>query len=137
MRLMTSLMMRLTLSLSLFLLANAACAETWVKYTQTGEAHRYFDKDRTMSMGGTAFIWDLHDLKTPAQSADGRDYRSVLHAVEVNCRKEQRRVLSRHRLSGAMGAGAVVDEISMVSEWSEPAAETPEARLMSIACEMK
>ena len=124
--------MRRILSIGLLFLANVAVAENWVKYAQSNDTQRYFDRERTISMGGTAFIWDLHELGSGALAADGKPYRSVLHAIEVNCRKEQHRVLSFHRMSGAMGAGVAVEEHSIVSEWSEPAAQTPEARLMAI-----
>ena len=71
-----------------------------------------------------------------ANDADGKTYRSILYAVEFNCRKEQRRVLSWQRKSESMGNGAIVSEYSQVSEWVE--VKTPnDVRLMLAACEQR
>ena len=126
--------MKWMLSAVLVLISQASFAENWIRYTQTPEANRYYDRERLLVMSGTAFIWDMHDLKGEA-SGDGKRIRSVLYAVEVNCRKEQRRVRSSHRMSGAMGAGQMVDEVSLVSEWSAPDMQSPERQLMAIACD--
>ena len=127
--------MRWLLCALLILTCRASLAEHWVRYTQTSQANHYYDRERTLEMGGTAFIWDLHDLKGEGGAGSGESFRSVLYAVEVNCRREQRRVLSYHRMSGAMGAGQVVEEHSLVSDWMAAAPQTPEARLMAIACD--
>ena len=129
--------MRLILALGILLLSNAAFAETWLRYAQTSDEKRYVDKERTIFMGGTAFILDLHELKTAAVASDGKPYRSVLHAVEVNCREGQQRLLNSRRMSGEMGKGTVVEEHSMVGAWSSPSAQMPETQLMLIACEQK
>ena len=127
--------MKSLITLALLAAALPAAAENWVRYAQNGDASRYYDKERVLVMSGTAFIWDLHDLRADTPGLDGKNHRSVLYATEVNCRKEQWRVLSYHQMAGAMGAGAKVAEHSTVSEWKRAAEQTAEARLMAIACE--
>jgi hypothetical protein len=112
-----------------------AAAENWARYAQNGDASRYYDKERVLLMSGTAFIWDLHDLVAETPGISGKAHRSVMYATEVNCRKEQVRVLSYQQMAGAMGAGPMVGEHSMVGEWKTPAQQSAEFRLMAIACE--
>jgi len=112
-----------------------AAAENWVRYAQSGDASRYYDKERVLLMSGTAFIWDLHDLLAETPGLGGKAHRSVMYATEVNCRKEQLRVLSYQQMAGAMGAAPMVGEHSMVGEWKTPAHQSAESRLMAIACE--
>ena len=127
--------MKSLIALTLMAAALPATAENWVRYAQSGEASRYYDKERVLLMSGTAFIWDLHDLRADTPGIDGKNHRSVLYATEVNCRKEQWRVLSFHQMAGAMGAGPQVAEHSTVSDWKRPAEQSPESRLMAIACD--
>ena len=129
--------MKRILTLLLFLSLSSAHAQQWIPYSQTSQGTQYVDLQRAVSMGGsTAFILDLHDMKSDANDADGKTYRSILYAVEFNCRKEQRRVLSLQRKSESMGNGAVVSEYSHVSEWVE--VKTPnDVRLMLAACEQR
>ena len=127
--------MRRVLSIAMLAAAIPATAENWVRYAQTADANLYYDKERMVVMSGTAFIWDLHDLRDEASGTEGKSHRSVLDAVEVNCRKEQLRVLSFHRMTGAMGAGAMADEHSLVGEWKTPPDNSAESRLMTVACE--
>ena len=37
-----------------------------VRYAETEPAIHYFESVQMRKMGDTAFVWDLHDLKTPA-----------------------------------------------------------------------
>jgi hypothetical protein len=120
---------------ALLLASLPVAAENWVRYAQTGEVSRYYDKERVLLMSGTAFIWDLHDLRAEAAGIDGKPHRSVTYATEVNCRKELVRVLSYQQMAGPMGAGAMVAEQSLVGEWKSPAQQSAEWRLMAIACE--
>lgn len=112
-----------------------AAAENWVRYAQSSDLSRYYDKERVLLMSGTAFIWDLHDLRAETAGIDGKPHRSVTYATEVNCRKELIRVLSYQQMAGSMGAGPMVAEQSLVGEWKSPAQPSAEARLMAIACE--
>jgi hypothetical protein len=121
----------------LFLVLGTAHAEQWTPYSQTSQGTQYFDLQRAVTMGGSAaFILDLHDMKSEANDAEGKVYRSIIYAREFNCRKEQSRILSWQRKSESMGNGAVVSEHSQVSEWSD--VKTPNAkRLMIAACEQR
>jgi len=129
--------MKRILTLLLFTSLSSAHAQQWIPYSQTSQGTQYVDLQRAVVMGGsTAFILDLHDMKSEANDADGKTYRSILYAVEFNCRKEQRRVLSWQRKSESMGNGAIVSEYSQVSEWVE--VKTPnDVRLMLAACEQR
>lgn len=127
--------MKPVILVALLAAALPAAAENWVRYAQSGDTSRYYDKERVLLMSGTAFIWDLHDLRADTPGIDGKIHRSVTYATEVNCRKEQMRVLSYQQMAGPMGAAPMVAEHSMVSEWKTPAHQTAESRLMAIACE--
>jgi hypothetical protein len=73
-------------------------------------------------------------MKSEENDADGKTYRSIVYAMEFNCRKEQRRVLSFQKMSESMGTGSVVSEQSHVGEWME--VKTPAiVRLMMAACQ--
>lgn len=125
--------MKKFLALILLCAASLAHAQTWERYAQSGEATRYFDKFRRVVMSGMAFVWDLHDLRSES-SADGKAWRSVLYPTEVNCRTVQKRVLSTHKKSGAMGGGDTVEEDSLVGPWVDVQPGTADDRLMAAAC---
>ena len=119
----------------LCLIAAPACANSWVQYGQNDDAIRYYDKLRMVNMSGAAFIWDMHDLKTPLNDDAGKSYRSVLYPTEFSCRKQQRRVLSAHRMSDNMGAGSMVAEQTVVGEWVAVMPHSPDDELMKAVCE--
>ena len=127
--------MKKLLFLCLLSAITLAHAQQWVPYSQTSKATQYFDLQRAITMGGSAaFILDLHDMKSEENDADGKTYRSVVYAMEFNCRKEQRRILSFQKMSESMGTGSVVSEQSQVGEWIE--VKTPAIlRLMTAACQ--
>ncbi len=129
--------MKKILSLLLFIVFGSAYAQQWIPYSQTSQGTQYFDLQRTVVMGGSAsFVLDLHDMKSEANDAEGKTYRSILYSREFNCRKEQQRVLGWQRKSESMGNGDVVTEHSQVSEWFD--VKTPNAkRLMIAACEQR
>jgi hypothetical protein len=127
--------MKKILALCLLFVTASAFAENWVRYAKNQDALLYYDKHRKVVMSGTAFIWDLHDLKVPATDAAGNSYQSVLYATEYNCRKEQRRILSVQWMAGKMGNGPVVAEDAMVSDWKSDPLGTPAATLLDVACE--
>ena len=127
--------MKPLMTIALLAAALPATAENWVRYAQSADVSRYYDKERVLLMSGTAFIWDLHDLQAETAGIDGKPHRSVTYATEVNCRKERIRVLSYQQMAGSMGAGPMVAEQSLVGEWKSPAQQSAEERLMAIACE--
>ena len=87
-----------------------------------------------VNMSGTAYIWDMQDLKNPATDASGQSYRSVLYPTEFSCRKHLRRVLSTHKMSGGMGEGFLVSEQTAVGQWLEVMPDTPDDELMKAVC---
>ena len=121
--------------LCLCLTAAPACANSWVQYGQNDDAIRYYDKVRMINMSGTAFIWDMHDLKTPVTDASGKSYRSVLYPTEFSCRKQLRRVLSTHKMSEPMGGGSMVAELTTTGGWIEVMPKSPDDELMKAVCE--
>jgi hypothetical protein len=54
-------------ALLLLLTTLPAWSQAWIRYAQTDSATLHFDSLRTRKMGDTAFVWDLHDLKTEAR----------------------------------------------------------------------
>jgi len=129
--------MKKIFSLLLFPLLGSAHAEQWIPYSQTSQGTQYFDLQRAITMGGSAaFILDLHDMKSEANDAEGKVYRSIIYAREFNCRKEHQRILSWQRKSESMGNGAVVSENSQVSEWTD-VKTLNDKRLMLAACEQR
>lgn len=127
--------MKIWFCLCLSLIAAPASANSWVQYGQNEDAIRYYDKLRMINMSGTAFIWDMHDLKTPVTDASGISYRSLLYPTEFSCRKQQRRVLSTHKMSDPMGAGSTVAEQTVAGEWAEVMPQSPDEQLMKAVCE--
>ena len=116
-------------------IAMPAFAENWVRYAEVNEVSRYYDKLRMVNMSGNAFIWDLHDLRTPMADASGKAYQSVLYPTEFSCRKHQRRILSTHKMSDSMGAGTLITEQNMVGNWVDVVPHTPDDHLMRAVCE--
>ena len=112
-----SFAMKKIAALALLLTALPAWSQAWIRYAQTDSATLYFDSLRTRKMGYTAFVWDLHDLNTPATDASGRVYRSVMHATEYQCRIRQRRVLATLLHAEPMAKGTAV-EVASPGEWT-------------------
>lgn len=125
--------MKTLFALACLLFSASSFADSWHRYASTDGANRYYDPYRKVVMSGMAVIWDLHELPSDA-SDGGRVYRSVLYPTEYNCRKEQRRVLSMHRMAGRMGDGEMVQESTLVGHWVDVQPGTPEASLMQAAC---
>ena len=128
--------MKSALLCCLLLAALPVRADSWARYAQTDEASLYYDKHRIIKMGSTAMIWDLHDLKAD-MNENGKPYRSVLYATEYNCRMAQRRILSVQKVSGAMGSGTVISEVSTAGEWTEARLKSVEDKLLLVACDLK
>jgi len=124
--------MKKFLALCLLAAALPTYAQGWVRYTQTAEATHYFDSLRTRKMGDTAFVWDLHDLQKP--DADGAS-RSVLFALEYNCRPRLYRVLSTAWMADAMAGGNVVKETTGPGEWHDATAGSLRGMLFNHICE--
>lgn len=121
--------------LYLCLSAVPAFANDWVRYAQNDDAIRYYDKLRMINMSGTAYIWDMQDLKNPETDSSGQSYRSILYPTEFNCRKQLRRVLSTRKMSGGMGEGSLVSEQTLVGPWGDVMPDTPDDQLMKAVCE--
>lgn len=118
----------------LLLITLPAWSQAWIRYAQTNAATLYFDSLRTRKMGDTAFVWDLHDLKSPATDATGRVYRSVMHATEYQCRIRQRRVLSILLHAEPMATGTSVEIIS-AADWTETPPDSLAGELFNHICE--
>ena len=125
--------MKPLIAVACLLLSTSSLAESWQPYANADDAKRYYDPYRKVVMSGIAFIWDLHELQAEG-SEGGRVYRSVLYPTEYNCRKGQKRVLSMHRMAGRMGDGDLVQEVTLVGHWVDVQPETPDDRLMQVAC---
>ncbi|NCW86579.1 MAG: hypothetical protein EBV69_11000 [Oxalobacteraceae bacterium] len=97
--------MRKIIALVLLVIALPAWSQAWIRYAQTDTATLYFDSLRTRKMGDTAFVWDLHDLKTEAKDASGRVYRSIMHATEYQCRI--RHGQPRHRIRSLVSCSTI------------------------------
>lgn len=127
--------MKTLFSLCLLFATLPAAAQGWVRYAQTEEANMYFDSLRTRKMGDTAFVWDLHDRQSTTTDSNGKQFRSVLYAVEYQCRANKRRVLGIARHAQNMGVGAAVSEEAIVGEWSEVSAGSLGGELFKHICE--
>ena len=112
----------------------ASSTEVWIRYAESETATMYFDSLRTRKMGDTSFVWDLHDLKAGATDASGNSYRSVMYAIEYQCRARKRRVLGIQRYSDAMGKGKAVEE-TMTGEWTATPPESLGGQLFDHICE--
>lgn len=112
----------------------ASSTEIWIRYAESDTATMYFDSLRTRKMGDTSFVWDLHDLKAGATDAGGNSYRSVMYAIEYQCRARKRRVLGIQRYTDAMGKGKAVEE-TMTGEWVPTPPESLAGQLFDHICE--
>jgi len=126
--------MKKVITFVLLLITPPAWSQAWIRYAQTDAATLYFDSLRTRKMGDTAFVWDLHDLKSPAKDATGRVYRSVMHATEYQCRIRQRRVLSILLHAEPMATGTSVEIIS-AADWTETPPDSLAGELFNHICE--
>ncbi|MFM7226158.1 MAG: surface-adhesin E family protein [Betaproteobacteria bacterium] len=126
--------MKKIITLVLLLTTLPAWSQAWIRYAQTESATLYFDSLRTRKMGDTAFVWDLHDLNTPAVDATGRTYRSIMHATEYQCRIRQRRVLSILLHNEPMAKGASVEIVSS-ADWTATPPDTLAGELFNHICE--
>ncbi len=127
--------MKKILALLFLLTTLPASAQGWVRYAQTDEALLYFDSLRTRKMGDTAFVWDLHDLKTEGRDPQGKPYRSALFATEYQCRARKHRWLGVTRHSEAMGQGSPVSEETGAGEWQETRKASLAGQLFNHICE--
>lgn len=128
--------MKKTAALALLLITAlpTLATEIWIPYAESDAATMYFDSLRTRKMGDTSFVWDLHDLKAEATDAHGKAYRSVMYAIEYQCRARKRRVLGIQRYAEAMGKGAVAEE-TMTGEWTPTPPESLGGQLFNHICE--
>ena len=131
---MVALMKKL-LTILLVCLATPTLAQHWVRYAESDESLMYFDSLRTRKMGDTAFVWDLHDLKSAATDTSGKSYRSVLYAVEYQCRTRKWRVLGTSRHAQSMGAGKPVSEESGAMAFAEAGPGSRAEQLFNHVCE--
>ena len=106
-----------------------------VRYAETDEAIHYFDSIQMRKMGDTAFVWDLHDLKTAATTADGFTYFTVGYAVEYQCRVRKRRTLAIKWFANHLGEGAFKSQEAVVSDWIIAKPDTLEGQLFDHVCE--
>lgn len=99
------------------LFSQAALADGWIRYADNEKVDMYFDSFNKRKMGDTAFVWDLHDLKSPAKRSNGFAFQSVGYAVEYQCRAMKRRVLAIKWYSDQMGEGKQQIEEGVVGDW--------------------
>jgi hypothetical protein len=117
----------------LAMLAGNVLAGGWVlvRYSETGPAIHYFESVQMRKMG----VWDLHELKTQAVTADGFTYNSVGYAVEYQCRERKRRTLAIKWFEKHVGEGVVKTQEGVVSDWMIASPETLEGQLFNHVCE--
>ena len=127
--------MKKFLTIALLCFATPVLAQHWVRYAENDESLMYFDSLRTRKMGDTAFVWDLHDLKSAAADPSGKSYLSVLYAVEYQCRARTWRVLGTSRHAQRMGAGKPVSEEAGAMAFAEAAPGSRAEQLFNHVCE--
>lgn len=127
--------MKTLLTILLVCLATPVLAQHWVRYAESDESLMYFDSLRTRKMGDTAFVWDLHDLKSPATDASGNPYRSILYAIEYQCRARKWRVLGTSRHTQSMGSGKPVSEEAGATAFAEAGPGSRAEQLFNHVCE--
>lgn len=116
-------------------LVQSAWADGWIRYAENEKIDMYFDSFHKRKMGDTAFVWDLHDLKSADKRSNGFVYHSVGYAVEYQCRVFKRRVLAIKWFSGQMGEGANQTEEGVVADWVVVAPGSVEKLLFDHICE--
>ena len=127
--------MKTLLTILLACFATPVLCQHWVRYAESDESLMYFDSLRTRKMGDTAFVWDLHDLKNAAEDPSGKPYRSVLYAIEYQCRARKWRILGTSRHPQSMGAGKPVSEEGGAMAFSETGPGSRAEQLFVHVCE--
>jgi hypothetical protein len=127
--------MKTLLIVLLAFIPTTVLAQTWVRYAESDQSLMYFDSLRTRKMGDTAFVWDLHDLKSAATDPSGKPYQSVLYAVEYQCRARKWRVLGTSRHPQGMGAGKPVSEEAGAMAFAEAGPGSRAEQLFNHVCE--
>lgn len=130
----TGIPMKRMAALVLLLIASPAWSQAWIRYAQTDTATFYFDSLRTRKMGDTAFVWDLHDLNSPATDTTGRVYRSIMHATEYQCRARKHRVLGILQHPEPMAGGTAVEVVS-AGAWISTLPDSLAGELFNHICE--
>jgi len=92
--------------LAVLTLSGTAVAE-WVRVDESDIAVVYADPATIRSMGSTARMWSLGDLKSP-QEIRGKPYLSQKILDEHDCKDRRYRALHLSQHSGQMGSGTVV-----------------------------
>ena len=127
--------MKKFLTIALLCFATPVLAQHWVRYAESDESLMYFDSLRTRKMGDTAFVWDLHDLKSATTDSSGKSYLSVLYAVEYQCRARKWRVLGTSRHARSMGGGKPVSEEAGATAFAEAGPGSRAEQLFNHVCE--
>ncbi len=127
--------MKTLLTMLLALIPTIVLAQNWVRYAESDQSLMYFDSLRTRKMGDTAFVWDLHDLKSAAADPSGKPYQSVLYAVEYQCRARKWRVLGTSRHQQGMGTGKPVSEEAGAMAFTEAGPGSRAEQLFNHVCE--
>lgn len=123
------------LALLLLCAAMPVLAQHWVRYADIEDRLMYFDSLRTRKMGDTAFVWDLHDLKNPVTDSSGKVHRSLLYALEYQCRARKWRILGWSRHAQPMGMGKPLSEEAGASAFTEAVSGSPAEQLFTHICE--
>jgi len=74
------------LALTLFFIANAACAE-WQQYGGAGETKAYYDTARVRSEPPYITVWVRLEFDTP-DTLNGKEYSSQVQKMAIDCRGE-------------------------------------------------
>ena len=92
---------------ALVVISGAAHA-AWTKVITDAEFTGYADTATATRDGGKARMWELDDLKSARQSAQGRTFSSVTTLWEFDCRDKLERMVSVTWHAGPMGTGEIV-----------------------------
>ena len=106
-----------------------------VRYAETEQAIHFFDSIQMRKMGDTAFVWDMHDLKTAATTPSGFTYFTVGYAIEYQCRAQKRRTLAIKWFEKHLGEGASKSQEGVVSVWITITPDSLEGQLYNHVCE--
>ena len=113
-------MKKLLITLLLAVLSTSAMAGwTLIGSTEDKTSDNYIDKTTIRKRGNVAKMWNMHDFKSPQESAGGKSYLSKKLLYEYDCVEIRYRSLVSTFFSGNIGKGGAVLNYQHDEEWTD------------------
>jgi hypothetical protein len=114
----------------------AACdpATGWVKIGESEIMFVYTNPFTIRKRFSNVKMWELFDLKSAKVDDSGKNYLSVMHQAEYDCKENQYRTLAISYYSENMGKGDQISTVSKSQEWDSVVSGSADEAFWKIAC---